>query len=83
MKWESGLRMSRILRSDSSANPWEFITRAVPSEARRAVNRWNRLKAGRNAGQDRKAQAPEGTRPTLQLEKSGRGRELGCMEESI
>jgi hypothetical protein len=29
----------------SSTNPWEFITRSVPKEARRAVNRWKGLAA--------------------------------------
>jgi hypothetical protein len=58
--------------SGPSANPWEFITRTVPKEARRAVNRWKGLEPRRKLGGDREAQAPEGIRPTLQFVKSGR-----------
>jgi hypothetical protein len=50
--------------SGPSANPWEFITRTVPKEARRAVNRWKGLEPRRKLGGDREAQAPGGTRPT-------------------
>ena len=39
-------RFGLLRKAGSSMNSWKFITRQVPKEARRAVNRWKSLNSG-------------------------------------